>query len=297
MRFADRVYKYFFNDGVLTPKACTDRFMARVHQIEMAIIAESARWGDSKRAKPRTKDDDWLPDINGMIANYFPPRTGVVLNQFKSQGWWPNVDPPIMNTRGGHVAAGFSLQMSSSGHDLLHARRHRSASAGTSGPTAAAVTLVAENAAKRVLVPTGTSATPGRADAAFDDSAWIERRPAASATSAAPATSSYFSIDLRQPDVQQASQLLHPHPVHDHDRRPCRIYLCCSGCGTTTASSPTSTATEVRRAATSRARPQWNSAATASQSGRGRRGLETFDISSRISALRRGHESAGHPRT
>ena len=26
MRFADRVYKHFFNDGVLTPKACADRF-------------------------------------------------------------------------------------------------------------------------------------------------------------------------------------------------------------------------------------------------------------------------------
>jgi hypothetical protein len=114
MRFADRVYKHFFNDGVLTPKPCTDRFMARARQIETAIIAESARWGDSKRTKPRTKDDDWLPDINGMVANYFPYRTGIVLNQFKTQGWWPSVDPPTMNTHGGHVAAGFSLQMISS---------------------------------------------------------------------------------------------------------------------------------------------------------------------------------------
>jgi hypothetical protein len=78
LRFADRVYKYFFNDGVLTPKACTDRFNARVHQIETAIIAESARWGDSKRGIPRTKDNDWLPDINGMVANYFPARPSTI---------------------------------------------------------------------------------------------------------------------------------------------------------------------------------------------------------------------------
>jgi hypothetical protein len=109
MRFADRVYKYFFNDGVLTPGRCTSRFMNRASQIDLAIIAESARWGDAKRSTPRTKDADWLPDMNRMVSSYFPYRTGVVLNQFKSQGWFPNVDAPAFNQNGGWVAAGFSL--------------------------------------------------------------------------------------------------------------------------------------------------------------------------------------------
>ena len=55
MRFADRVYKYFFNGGLLTPESATNRFMARAEQIETAIIGESARWGDSKRTKPRNQ--------------------------------------------------------------------------------------------------------------------------------------------------------------------------------------------------------------------------------------------------
>ncbi len=109
MRFADRVYKYFFNDGVLTPGQCTSRFMSRADQIDLAIIGESARWGDAKRSTPRTRDADWLPDINRMVSTYLPYRTGVVLNQFKSQGWFPNVDAPAFNQNGGWVAAGFSL--------------------------------------------------------------------------------------------------------------------------------------------------------------------------------------------
>ncbi len=167
MRFADRVYKHFFNDGVLTPKACTDRFMARVHQVEMAIIAESARWGDSKRAKPRTKDDDWLPDINRMVANYFPARTGVVLNQFKSQGWWPNVDPPTLSSRGGHVASGFSLQMTAAGTIYYTLDGTDPRLPEKAGRTADTQTLVPAAAAKRVLVPTRDIGDTWKSSGAF----------------------------------------------------------------------------------------------------------------------------------
>ena len=198
MRFADRVYKYFFNDGVLTPKACSDRFMARVHQAETAIIAESARWGDSKRAKPRTKDDDWLPDINRMIANYLPARTGVVLNQFKSQGWWPNVDPPALSSRGGYVTSGFSLQMTAAGTiyytlDGTDPRQPEKA-----GRTADTQTLVPENAPKRVLVPTRDIGDTWKSDGAFDDSAWTATTtgPGGIGYERGSGYQQYLSIDL-----------------------------------------------------------------------------------------------------
>ena len=125
MRFADRVYKYFFNGGLLTPEGATERFMARAEQIETAIIAESARWGDAKRSKPRTKDDDWMPDMQRMVDEYFPRRTGIVLNQFKAQGWYPSIEPPTFSQarrppefRRHDRAAGRDR------HGLVHARRH-----------------------------------------------------------------------------------------------------------------------------------------------------------------------------
>ncbi len=111
MRFADRVYKHFFNEGPLKASAAVNTFMSRKNQINSAIIAESARWGDAKVSPPRTKDDDWLPTINAIVSNFFPTRTSVVLSQLRTKGWYPNIDPPTFNQRGGHVSDGFSLTM------------------------------------------------------------------------------------------------------------------------------------------------------------------------------------------
>jgi hypothetical protein len=52
MRFADHVQKHFFNGGVLTLQSCTNRFLRKATQINRAIRAYSARWGDAFRATP-----------------------------------------------------------------------------------------------------------------------------------------------------------------------------------------------------------------------------------------------------
>ncbi|MHC4560753.1 MAG: chitobiase/beta-hexosaminidase C-terminal domain-containing protein, partial [Planctomycetota bacterium] len=163
MRMGDRAHKYFFNNGVLTPGESTARLLERAGQIEMAIIAESARWGDSKRYQPYTKDDHWWPEINKIINSssgyYFPTRTQVVLGQLESKGWYPNVDAPVFRINGlyqhgGRISPDDVLSMTSTtgtiwytldGSDPRQAQQN--GSAGT--------TLVAENADKKVLVPIG----------------------------------------------------------------------------------------------------------------------------------------------
>jgi len=172
MRFADRVYKQFFNDGLLTPESCIDRFMARADQIDLAIIAESARWGDAKRSRPRTRDDDWLPDINGMVSNYFPNRTEIVMNQFRSKGWYPNLNPPTLNQHGGSVDTGFELRLSGSGDLYYTLDGTDPRQPETAGGPASALTLVAESAVKRVLVPSETVDDAWRGGSDFDDSTW-----------------------------------------------------------------------------------------------------------------------------
>ncbi|MHC4581840.1 MAG: CotH kinase family protein, partial [Planctomycetota bacterium] len=88
MRFADRVQKHFLGDGLLTPGAAQARIRSRADQIELAIVAESARWGDSKRGTPFTRDGHWRPEVNRILNSYMPSRTNVVLNQLKSVGWY-----------------------------------------------------------------------------------------------------------------------------------------------------------------------------------------------------------------
>ena len=58
--------------------------------IDLAIIAESARWGDAKVLQPRTKDDDWLPQVEYLLDDYLPFRTDVVLGQLRAKGWYTN---------------------------------------------------------------------------------------------------------------------------------------------------------------------------------------------------------------
>jgi hypothetical protein len=120
MRFADRAYEHFFNDGVLTPEAAANFLWSRKDTIDLAIIAESARWGDAKVSRPRTKDDDWLPQVDYLINNYFPFRTDVVLNQLQSKKWYPSVDAPTFNQHGGVVDSGFSMIMTAPAGDIYY---------------------------------------------------------------------------------------------------------------------------------------------------------------------------------
>jgi len=120
MRFADHVYKHFFNDGVMTPEAAACLLTVRKDTIDLAVIAESARWGDAKVSKPRTKDDDWLPQVRFLLNDYFPKRTDIVLGQLKAKTWYPAVDPPAFNQHGGAVDAPFSLVMAASKGDIYY---------------------------------------------------------------------------------------------------------------------------------------------------------------------------------
>jgi hypothetical protein len=102
--FADRVYKHMVGaGGVMTPSAASARFQGLTSLINMAIIAESARWGDSKTSTPRTKNNDWQPTVNSIVNNWFPQRTGIVLNQFIAKGWYPSLAGPTFSLPGGLI--------------------------------------------------------------------------------------------------------------------------------------------------------------------------------------------------
>lgn len=120
MRFADRAYEHFFNDGVLTPEAAANFLWSRKETIDLAIVVESARWGDAKVSRPRTKDDDWLGQVDYLVNDYFPFRTDIVLNQLRSKNWYPGVDAPVFNQHGGAVDSGFNLVMTAPAGDMYY---------------------------------------------------------------------------------------------------------------------------------------------------------------------------------
>ncbi|HSR18156.1 MAG TPA: T9SS type A sorting domain-containing protein, partial [Ignavibacteriaceae bacterium] len=105
MRFADYIYKHFFNEGCMTPGKASVLFLSRANEIDTAIIGESARWGDI-HINPIGTKDLWQWAIDDIMNNYFPYRTNIVLNQLKAANLYPNIDPPELINNDQKISAG-----------------------------------------------------------------------------------------------------------------------------------------------------------------------------------------------
>jgi len=111
LEVADRVRRHFFGKGVLTPEGARELYLKRRNEIDRAVVAESARWGDSKRASdPFTRDDDWLGAVQANL-NFINARSAVVLQQLRNDGLYPQVVAPQFNQDGGPIPQGFGLLM------------------------------------------------------------------------------------------------------------------------------------------------------------------------------------------
>lgn len=106
-RFADRVQKAFFGNGVLTVANNTTRFNTRANQISTAIIAESSRWGSTSLNKTQ-----WTNEVNYLLNTYFPARSNAVLTHLRAPGWIPaatNLGPTFSQYGGTIPAGGYTL--------------------------------------------------------------------------------------------------------------------------------------------------------------------------------------------
>jgi len=117
LRFADRAQAVLRNGGPLTESAAQAAYVARLNEIDQAIIGESARWGDNRFATAPYTRQNWIDvnldkstgDMKAVVPDFFPVRTGVVLASFASAGWLQSLAAPIFNHYGGEVAAGFDV--------------------------------------------------------------------------------------------------------------------------------------------------------------------------------------------
>ena len=170
-RIADRVYQEFFNGGELTPERNIQRFMSRAREIEMAIIAESARWGDSKREPAFTKDNAWYPALEWITDVFFPPRTDLVLNQIIAQNWYPQMTPARFNVSTGRVDKGFLLSMTAPAGEIYYTTDGRDPFEPES-VSASTTVFVEMGAAKKVFIPAQDIGSNWRSQLNYNDAAW-----------------------------------------------------------------------------------------------------------------------------
>jgi hypothetical protein len=108
---ADRAYKAAANGGALTDAAALNRFDKLNAYIQDAVVAESARWGDTVDPNaPKTRDVHWQNEVN-FIRNYIQGNAADLISALRGEGYYPSNNPATFSQRGGTVAAGFKLTL------------------------------------------------------------------------------------------------------------------------------------------------------------------------------------------
>lgn len=148
--FADRVNKHLFNGGALTAEVAGQRYLALAQIIDKAIVAESARWGDTRSSLPYgtsiqqpspldnvnhanyppapngpnfffTREQSWLVERDNIVNNYLPAihdttNSFAFIRKLRSRNLWPSVEPPVFSQHGGAIGAdGLTLEISHPG--------------------------------------------------------------------------------------------------------------------------------------------------------------------------------------
>ncbi len=85
-RYAERAAMHLGEGGALTVEACTARWEERSAEIEDAIVAESARWGDTDREPPYTRDVEWMDERTRLLEEFFPYRSAYLEQQLIEAG-------------------------------------------------------------------------------------------------------------------------------------------------------------------------------------------------------------------
>jgi hypothetical protein len=112
-KFIDHIQKEYFNGGALTLPNNVARLLDRKNQVDPAIIAESARWGDAQVGQPFNKSN-WQTEINWLTSTYFPNRNNIVLNQLRTDGLFTSFNAPTFSQHGGDVPFAYDLTMTAS---------------------------------------------------------------------------------------------------------------------------------------------------------------------------------------
>ncbi len=97
--FARQARKYLTGNGALTPAQAGTRYRQLSDSLDVAILAESARWGDYRRDvhpykespyELYTRDEHWRPEVKRLVEDYFPKRTAIFVEQLKAVGLYPD---------------------------------------------------------------------------------------------------------------------------------------------------------------------------------------------------------------
>lgn len=93
--FADRLHRHLAGGGALSDAQAQARWLAVNGEIEQAIVAESARWGDVRYDSPITPSD-WQAAHDTVLAQ-MAGNGAALLRQARAAGYYPTIDAPNLS--------------------------------------------------------------------------------------------------------------------------------------------------------------------------------------------------------
>jgi hypothetical protein len=141
--FADRFQKHCMNDGALNVANSQNRYLEAANIIDKAIVAESARWGDTRMKTPYgssiniptdpnnwndiyypapphgpwpnyyfTREDSWLLERDCVINHYIPDinntaNSYALIKLLRTKNLYPTLDAPVFNVNGSYKHGGY----------------------------------------------------------------------------------------------------------------------------------------------------------------------------------------------
>jgi len=154
--FADRVYKNFFNDGALTNANIEKRFYELRNEM-LGVLANMDTY---------------------VVDTWTPQRRDILFSAFINEGIYVSVEAPEFYINGeyhngGEISSSDELTMNNpNGSGTLYYTIDGSDPRLPESMQIISTTLVAEDADKRVLVPTASVGDNWKGGSAFDDSGW-----------------------------------------------------------------------------------------------------------------------------
>jgi hypothetical protein len=102
MRFNDLVYYHFYNDGVMTDENVIKAWDKLNNHIYLAIVCESARWGDERSSDPMDRDHEWEA-ARLAVRNDLDGRGNSFISKLRNEGYFSALPAPefsMENTKG-----------------------------------------------------------------------------------------------------------------------------------------------------------------------------------------------------
>ena len=123
-RFADIVQADTTGNGPMTNANMLARYQASASQLNVAIIGESARWGDAQSPTSAYTITNWQNALvwqEGILTG----RNAVVLSQFVGAGWFPTLGAPTFDVNGiakssGQIVLGSNLTFTATGGQVYY---------------------------------------------------------------------------------------------------------------------------------------------------------------------------------